>query len=50
MRRVALDGLYQVWNQIISLFEIHIHRGKCLVAIVAQANEAVVHDNEDDAQ
>jgi hypothetical protein len=52
MRGVAFDGLDQIGNEIVALFELNVDVGKGLVGPLAHSDEAVVDadrpDHEDD--
>ena len=48
MRRIALDRLNEIWNQVISLLQIYIHGGKRFLHLVSALHQPVIRANQKD--
>jgi hypothetical protein len=48
VRRIALHGLDQVWNEVVALAQLHINVGKGLIGALAHRHQVIVdHDRPD---
>ena len=46
MSAVALDGLHQVWHEVVAALELDVYPGPCLAGEIVETDETVVEKDE----
>ena len=51
MRGISFYGIYQLWDKVMPLAELHVNIGKSILATVAESNQSVIQaDNPNNDQ